>query len=510
MASAVSTIAKPTKTRWPYLYKTEQWWWCVWDGRKAGHGIHRHKIGIVGADDELTMARVAQEEVRRIKSGETTQARPAVTVADCWTAYSADLDRRQVATRDSIRKTWDRWAAGRDYVQGHTLPSMRVAELTIPGLQGWFDQLAIDASPAVAEKVRISLTACLRLGQRRIEGFPDLAVIPSSRVEQWRSDPRQTIIPLDRLGAVVAQLRADQQTDRSKDARIRATKAAFVELVLLTGLRMEELRQLRCRDISPETIDGREYLSLHIAHTKNGMPHLVPLVGRAFDLVQAQLRRCPRKGEDWFPLWALTERSVPVHSTTILAYWQTLQQEVGLPAECTIHDCRRTAASLMATAGEDLLDVELMLNHKTLTRVQGTYYRPQLGRLVAIFTQLGDLVEAKVTQYQRTQAAAMVAAENKDAVETAISTASQPASGGGERSATSGTATMQSSLTDCTDCATSPDAHGAGIRKVRFKRNVHNVHNVHSVHNVHIKQKCRKSHHSASSGAAKAQKGQLD
>lgn len=400
-AATTKINTKPVKTSWPFLYRTDRWWLCVWDARRSGGKIHRHKIGVVGLDDELTMARTAQEEVQRLKDGKGVKASPCPTIGDCWDLYSASLDDRQVATRDAIRSTWDRWTKDRDYTFGQPFQSVRVSELTIPGLQGWFHRLALDSSPSTSEKIRISLTAALRYAQRWIEGFPDMAVIPSSRVEQWRSDPRQVIIPLDRLGRVVSLLRADQEKDGNQEAKIRATKAAFVELVILTGLRMEELRQLRCRDLSPETIDGEEYLCIHVAKTKNGTAHLVPLVGRALAIIEEQLQRMPRKG-DAFPVWMLKkDRSVPVSSQTILTYWKELQKAAGMPADCTIHDCRRTAASLMATAGEDLLDVELMLNHKTLTRVQGTYYRPQLGRMVAIFQKLGDLVEAKVGQYRK-------------------------------------------------------------------------------------------------------------
>ena len=105
----------------------------------------------------------------------------------------------------------------------------------------------------------------------------------------------------------------------------------------------------------------RGRLILH--DTKNRERRAVPLVGHARELVQqlAQVRR-----QDAPFLFPRPDGRKPLR----LEYaWQRARQQAELP-DFRFHDLRHSTASYLAMNGASLMDIAVMLGHKTLDMVR--------------------------------------------------------------------------------------------------------------------------------------------
>ena len=132
----------------------------------------------------------------------------------------------------------------------------------------------------------------------------------------------------------------------------------FVKLLMLTALRRDEAAHLR----RSEVVDG--IIRLPGERTKNGNPHVLPLSQAAKDLLEG----CP-PGPYYF---VGSREGQPFKSFARgKAALDKLTPDVG---EWTLHDLRRTAASLMQRAGVRFEAIEATLNH-TIKGVAGVYQR---------------------------------------------------------------------------------------------------------------------------------------
>jgi len=138
---------------------------------------------------------------------------------------------------------------------------------------------------------------------------------------------------------------------------------AIVRLLMLTGQRRDEVGGLRWSEI-----DGGQ-INLPKERTKNGRPHIIPLSDTALEIINAR----PRKGrENVFGETGTTGFGGWSHAKT------ALDGRIGEIAPWTIHDLRRTAATIMADElGVQPHIIEAVLNHVSghKSGVAGIYNR---------------------------------------------------------------------------------------------------------------------------------------
>lgn len=117
--------------------------------------------------------------------------------------------------------------------------------------------------------------------------------------------------------------------------------SAFCEILLLTGMRRDELRLMK-----KEQIDGN---FARLWKTKNGKPRSVPLTPRAKELM---------------------EKYVPfnLHRMTIHRAWHKAKKEMGLEhdRDFVLHILRHTAATRLLDTSKNIVIVQRLLGHSQL------------------------------------------------------------------------------------------------------------------------------------------------
>ena len=140
----------------------------------------------------------------------------------------------------------------------------------------------------------------------------------------------------------------------------------IVVLALSTGMRQSEIMRLCWKDIDFE----RSTITLH--ETKNGERRVVPLVGKANEILRAKLDAHSSTEAHLFPSKRPTR--VRVETTEhiplfIRGAWQEVVEKAKLK-DFRFHDLRHSAASYLAMNGASLTDIAEVLGHKTLQMVK--------------------------------------------------------------------------------------------------------------------------------------------
>lgn len=138
--------------------------------------------------------------------------------------------------------------------------------------------------------------------------------------------------------------------------RYRTTRD-FLWMCLLTAARRSNVASMRWEDINLE----RGIWT--IPETKNGDPHVLPLVKDAVALLRQ--RQTQATGPWVFP----SHRSRTGHLTKPERAWREIVARSGLQ-NVRMHDLRRTLASFEAMTGANLLVIAKTLNHRDLKSVQ--------------------------------------------------------------------------------------------------------------------------------------------
>lgn len=161
-------------------------------------------------------------------------------------------------------------------------------------------------------------------------------------------DRRPTQDELDRLLAYY-----DEQ---AKNPRTKIPMRAIVEFSLLSARRISETCRIRWDDID---VEKRICLVRDLKNPKGkGYNDSFPLLGRAWDIVQAQ----PRKSDRIFPYrW----KSASISYTTA-------KNRLGIK-NLHLHDCRREALSRLFEQGFNVPEVQKVSLHRNATILLKTY-----------------------------------------------------------------------------------------------------------------------------------------
>jgi integrase len=133
----------------------------------------------------------------------------------------------------------------------------------------------------------------------------------------------------------------------------------IVTLALSTGMRRGEILGL-----SWENVDLKNS-RITLFRTKNGERRVVPLVGKAYDLIKnLYLKLEPENKDLLFP-----SPNNPKNSTCIRTAWCTAIKRAKIE-NFRFHDLRHSTASYLAMNGASLLEIADILGHKTLQMVK--------------------------------------------------------------------------------------------------------------------------------------------
>ena len=133
-----------------------------------------------------------------------------------------------------------------------------------------------------------------------------------------------------------------------------------VVLALSTGMRQGEIMGLTWDDV--DIHQGR----ITLYETKNGEIRVVPLVGRALELLKTRRDKKVRRIDTNLLFPGKVKRG---KSMDLRAPWKTALRTAGIE-DFRFHDLRHSAASYLAMNGASLAEIAEVLGHKTLQMVK--------------------------------------------------------------------------------------------------------------------------------------------
>ena len=174
----------------------------------------------------------------------------------------------------------------------------------------------------------------------RAEGFvPKEHINPCFGIEKFKEERRDRFITHEELPGLVEAIGKE----------LNQYVVAAIWLYLLTGLRKEELLNLKWSDID---MTRKE---LKITDTKNGKAHYLPLSVAAIDVLN-QVQRI----EDNH--YVIVGKNPGCHLVNIAKPWERIRKVAGLE-DVRLHDLRRTVGSWLAQSGNSLPLIGKVLNH---------------------------------------------------------------------------------------------------------------------------------------------------
>ena len=305
-----------------------------------------------------------------------------IHIGEIVSRYFETLEARKAPSLAQLSRSWGRYAGAVPYKRAHIEKAI-VERLDSRELVRWFNRLAEVAPVSGRDEVRKVLSAALRLAAK--EGRISLeASRVSTALTAHHSLPRTRQIPsalIPRLMCAL-ELRAWSECETAEDTRRARLGSQACLLYIYTGARCEELRTAKLEDV---TIEG-ELAYIRLARTKNGLPHYLPLCAEALKIIKEIVSTHPHKRAGEFLLQVRKERK-PISRDAILWALGRACEEVGVE-RVSLHDLRRTSASVLASHGESVETVDRFLNHQKLNAVQRCYFQPNARLLCDIAARL--------------------------------------------------------------------------------------------------------------------------
>ncbi len=164
---------------------------------------------------------------------------------------------------------------------------------------------------------------------------------PVLHLLRYRQVPRERFLSVEEVQHFVAGL-----------PHLPLKPRAYLLLLLLTGARRSEALAMRWQDVDWPSRIWRK------PHTKNGASHHVPLPVQVVEVLQ----QLPRRSEWVFP----GDDGQHWSTASVEKLWGLVRRRWNLH-DVRLHDLRRTCASFLAIAGENLPTIQNVLNHRSLT-----------------------------------------------------------------------------------------------------------------------------------------------
>jgi integrase len=313
-------------------------------GGKAEHRtfIAQYKIGekhrriTLGNASKVTLEN-ARREAKKIFGKVALGADPANDKAEARQAASHTLDaaiKRYLEARIGDMKPAS-YEQAKIHLEKHWSPlhSLALGSIARANVAPVVTTIAKERGPIAANRARATLSALFvwAIGEGLCDNNP---VVGTNKQEE---NSRSRVLSEAEAAAVWL---AAPEKDYGR----------IVRLLLLTGCRRDEIGSLRWSEIDLEA----RTITLPGERTKNGRPHVVPLSDSAIAIIAAIPRRDREhvfgQGRGGFSGWSKAKAA--------------LDESAKLKEAWTLHDLRRTAATIMADRlGVQPHIIEALLNH---------------------------------------------------------------------------------------------------------------------------------------------------
>lgn len=346
-----------------------------------------HRLGDYPQPMTLAAAREAARGVRvevqggRDPAAEKRAQRASMSVSDLVENYlkRAVGERRSI---DEIARRLRKNVSGRDEdgkplagASSGCIGDVKLAELHRRDLTRCIDAIVDRGAGVEANRVFEDIRAMVRWARGRGDIDQNLTEGMRRPTETTERDRWLTEEEIATLWAALPE------ADMSEGSR------RILRLCLLTGQRVGEIAGMTRSELD---LDARVW-ALPPARTKNKQGHTVPLSEMAVEIIQAQMADVEalanRKGVDVpIEIFPAPGFRGPVAAMSLPKATKRLQKEDGTilgVAHWTPHDLRRTAATLMESAGVSPFVIGHVLNHLGTTKASITsrvYARHEYNR----------------------------------------------------------------------------------------------------------------------------------
>lgn len=175
--------------------------------------------------------------------------------------------------------------------------------------------------------------------------------------------------------------------EENRRTLINSSALAVIRLLLFTGARLSEIRELRWRDVD---LEGG---AIALPDRKGGERRAHPVSTMALGILK-ELPRAFVKGGKPSP-WvfsAPTDASKPLSRSVVSHAWQALRARAAIP-DVRLHDERHTAGTFAGQTGANAFLVRDLLRHKT-TAMTDIYVNADDDPMRATFEAIGRRIEA--------------------------------------------------------------------------------------------------------------------
>ncbi len=211
--------------------------------------------------------------------------------------------------------------------------------------------------------------------------------------------PRKYIARANPRCRALSAAEVGQYMNRVDGSRLRLGVRCALKLILLTLTRKSELLLARWDHID---LKKGEWI-IPPEHTKNKKTHLVFLSAFAQKILHELAADCPPYGRprpNQFVIPALWSRTQPMSESTLNRALDRISHGM---AHFTVHDLRRTAATLLSEDEYHADVIEKALNH-TIKGVRGVYNRAQYSEQRRTMLQnWADKIEDLAIEWRRTK-----------------------------------------------------------------------------------------------------------
>ncbi len=265
----------------------------------------------------------------------------AQSMRELWAVY--ERDHLPALSENSKRGIASTWRVHLEPVVGALKPS----QITKADVIRMHDRATKRGGDCVANRAVQRLRAMLGwLYERGEQQFPAGWRNPAVGAKLHRESPRTHVLDTGQMRALLTALDGDEHV----------WTRSYVALLMLTGARKEEIRQLRW-----DSIDLERGVA-HLSQTKNGKPFDLPLVSDAVTV----LRSIPViAGNPYvFPqVRATPKQSGPQPMIEPRGAYKAALKRAGLPTTTTFHDLRRSYATMAAVRGATAEQIAKALNN---------------------------------------------------------------------------------------------------------------------------------------------------
>jgi integrase len=298
--------------------------------------------------------------------GDPFADRTSPTLQDVWTRYQREqlqFAKNPARARDQREKQFKKYFGD--------LAGKKVAQISRDDCRNF---LASFTAPVLANRCVEFLKTMLNFAERS-EMYP--GPNPARGIRLNRETPRDRYLSPDELRKLFTAM--DESVEHDRDA------VDFIKLSLFCGARKSDTISMRWQDLDLENKIWR------VPTPKNSKPYLIPLSHQAVEIIERRRDQFAAVSEWVFP----HDREPARHRVSCRLAWERIIQRAELK-NVTLHDCRRTYATLQAgLPGSSLILIGRSLGHSD-TKATQIYAQAQLESVRDSVQKASDAISSIV------------------------------------------------------------------------------------------------------------------